>query len=83
MIKDTYKELENKLTMTHLFYFQEHNNTKWDTKKACRRIFNNTATALQKARRLEKDWNYLKAIEILLKSFDRVEKIKTDFILTY
>lgn len=80
---NTYKELENKLVQTHLFYFQETNKTKWDTKRACWRIFNNTATALQKARRQAKDWDTIKAIETLLKSFDRVEKIKADFCLTY
>ena len=80
---DTYKELENSLTMTHLFYFQEFNKTTKETKRACWRIFNNTATALKKARNLAKDWDYIKAVETLLKSFDRVEKIKSDFWLDY
>lgn len=79
--KNTYKELENSLTMAHLFYFQEFQKTKWDTKRAYWRIFNNTATALNKARELEKDGQIIKAIEILLKSFDRVEQIKSDFCL--
>ena len=80
---DTYKELENSLTMKHLFYAQEFNKTKWETKRACWRIFNNTATALNKARKLQREWNTIKAVETLLKSFDRVEKIKSDFLLTF
>ena len=80
---DTYKELENSLTQKHLFYFQEFNKTKWDAKRACRRIFNNTSTALNKARNLQKDWKTIKAVETLLKSFDRVEQITDEFWLTY
>lgn len=80
---DTYKELENSLTQKHLFYFQEFNKTTGESKRACWRIFNNTATALNKARKLAKEQDYIKAIEIILKSFDRVEKIQEDFWLVY
>lgn len=76
---DTYKELENSLAQTHLFYFQEFNKTTGESKRACWRIFNNTATALNKAKHLEREGDYIKATEIILKSFDRVEKIKADF----
>lgn len=80
---DTYKELENSLTQTHLFYFQEFNKTKWDTKRACWRIFNNTATALNKAKKQAKDWDMIKAVETILKSYERIDKIQSDFWLTY
>lgn len=80
---DTYKQLENSLTQTHLFYFQEFNKTKWDTKRACWRIFNNTATALKKAKKQAKDWDMIKAVETILKSYERIDKIQSDFWLTY